>query len=84
MQTETALIAVHKSPVVRLDEICATHLNLGAQEARRLAALNLLPVPTFKLRESKKAPYMVKVTDLATYIDQSAGQAREQWERSQL
>jgi hypothetical protein len=72
-----------EAKLLRLDEICKQYLNLSKAEAARAAALHTLPFPVFKLRDSRKAPYMVKVTDLTAFIDKQASAAREQWERSQ-
>ena len=82
--TEIALIAVHRTPVIPLDAICKEQFNLSPVEARREAALNRLPVPTFKLRDSARAPFMVHAKALAEFIESQAAAASAAWERSQL
>lgn len=82
--TEITLLAVHKSPLVPLKDICKPYFNCGIEEARRQAALNLLPVPAWRLLESRKAPLMVRVTDLAQYIDSQGDAEKVRWQQSQI
>lgn len=53
-------------------------------EAAKLAAVNDLPFPTFRLRDSRKAPLMVRVVDLAAHIDSTSKCAKESWENSKV
>ena len=53
-------------------------------EAAKLAAVNDLPFPTFRLRDSRKAPLMVTVSDLAKHIDSSSECAKKEWDYSQV
>jgi hypothetical protein len=82
--TEIILFKQYASPVVRLDSICDAYLQIGRQEALRQASLNRLPFPTFRLSESRKAPVMIKLTDLARHIDTAHGLAQAQWQHSQI
>lgn len=82
--TELSLTAIHKGPTARLVDISKQYLGLAPVQANRRASLNDLPFPTFKLNESAKAPYMVKVTDLAKYIDDQSGKATNEWTKSQV
>lgn len=82
-QTELQLVAVFKGPTVPLEEICERYLGMGWHTARAEAALNRLPFPTFRLTESRKAPIMVKVKDLADHIDWRAQEAAANWSNSQ-
>lgn len=82
--TEIQLLAIHRSPVVNLDDICEPYLNMKAKTARREAAANLLPFPAFKIAENKFAPWGVKLSALAEYIDSRAEKAEDSWKRSQL
>ena len=81
--TEIALLAAHRSPLVPLADICDQYFGCGITEARRKAGLNLLPVPTWRLIDSQKAPYMVRLSDLALFIDEGADKARAAWLNSQ-
>jgi len=49
-----------------------------------MAGLNQLPIPTFRLNGSQKAPICVHVDDLAKHIDQERARAKEVWRKSQL
>lgn len=70
--TEVQLLAVHRSPAVRLEDICQSYLNLDYRQARDLAASGKLGIPTFRLRDSRKAPLLVRIRELAEFIDQQA------------
>lgn len=83
-KTETMLLAVHRSPVVRLADICDRYFNCGIKVASERAALNRLPVPAWKLLDSRQAPLVVRVTDLAEYIDQQGELERVRWAKSQV
>ena len=82
--TELKLLLLHRSPAIRLDEICERYLQMGRATALRQAGLNRLPFPTFRLAESQKAPVMVAVADLASHIDLIHNLAKVEWERSQI
>jgi hypothetical protein len=79
IDTERALLATYGSPLVPVEDVCETYFGIGAQEARRRAALNLLPVPAFRMTESRKAPLFVRIADLAALIDRRSAKAGEVW-----
>lgn len=83
-ETEFQLLAVHRAPAVSLDAISEQYLGIGHVVARQRAALNTLPFPTFRLTASKKSPIMVKISDLATHIDNQHQAATAGWENSQV
>lgn len=74
--TETMLLAVHRSPIIPLADICDKWFGLSIAEARRQAALRALPVPVWRTVESQKGPLMVRLTDLATFADATADFSR--------
>lgn len=82
--TEFQLLALHRAAAVRLSEISENYLGMTPVVAQRNAALNTLPFPTFRMSDSNKAPYMVKISDLAKHIDSQHKNAAEQWEVSQV
>lgn len=82
--TEVMLLAVHRAPVVRLADVCEQYLNNEYPWAQRKAALNALPFPAFKLGPSKKAPWMVRLSDLAEYLDRTGAEAQRSWKTSQV
>lgn len=81
--TEIALVAAYRSPIVPLADICDSYLSLNPKTAYARAATNSLPVPTFRLG-SRKAPLMVHVADLAKHIDAKASSAAAEWKHSQV
>lgn len=82
--TRVELLAVYRAPVVQVESICEKYLNLSWHTAKTRAALNALPFPTFRMSESKKAPLLVRVGDLAEYIDKQRDEAQREWELSQV
>lgn len=82
--TEIALLATFRTPAVRLEDICEKYFNMAPVWANQQANLQLLPVPTFRMSESRKAPRMVKISDLATYLDQRAEEGKKDWVASQV
>jgi hypothetical protein len=83
-KTERFLLEAHKSAVVRLADICDGMLGFKYQEARKQAALNTLPFPVFKVRDSVQSPYLVRVDQLAAWLDARAEEAAQDWKRSQV
>ena len=82
--TEIALIDIYKGPTVPLAEISQRYLGMDPNYAQKLAKLNTLPFPTFRLTESPKAPLMVSTVDLARHIDWQRAIAMKSWENSQV
>ncbi|KZE25333.1 pyocin activator PrtN family protein [Crenobacter luteus] len=83
MKTIFMLLAQYESPVVKLSDICS-FFGLSENTANERASLNRLPIPTFRLEKSQKAPRMVHLQDLADFIDRQRKEATKQWERSQI
>lgn len=84
MITSLALMSIYKSPAIPLIEVCERYFSLSYEEALKKAARNELPVPTFRLANSRKAPLMVSAETLGQWIDKNEADARAQWERSQV
>lgn len=82
-QTER-LLAEKFGGVVPLAEVCQTHFGCGYVVARQKAAMNQLPIPVFQLSESRKAPWVIRATDLAQWIDARGDEALQQWQKSQV
>ncbi len=82
--TELRLLVVHDAATIPLSEICDRYLSLSHQKAREAAALNQLPFPTFRLRESIRSPLMVHISDLANHIDAQHVAAQQAWTHSQV
>lgn len=60
---------MNNDDLVRLDEICVQYFGLSYPVARRMASKNELPVQAFRLRDSQKAPLMVRKSDLTAYVN---------------
>lgn len=84
MITALALMSIHKAPTIPLSEVCERYFSLSYEEALKKAARNELPVPTFRLTNSRKAPVMVSAEALGNWIDQSEAEAKRLWQRSQV
>lgn len=59
---------------------CAHHFGMSTDEAKRAAARQALPVPTFRLG-SQKSPWLVSANQLATHIDSKKAAAEAEWKR---
>lgn len=84
MNTEIELLALHRAPAVKLDEISEHYFGMSPLVARQRAALNRLPVPTFRATDSAKAPLLVRIKDLAKHLDAQYEGAAKEWENSQV
>lgn len=84
MITSLALISIHKSPAIPLADVCEKYFALSYEEAIRKALRNELPVPAFRLAQSRKAPMMVSAESLGAWIDKNESAAKALWERGQV
>lgn len=84
MNTAFLLAARFETPAVELRAICMEFFGLSPKTAEQHALAQKLPVPTFRLRDSNKAPTMVKIDDLAAYMDQRHAAAKSDWAAIQL
>lgn len=82
--TLEALLRRFNAPHVPLEHICKEYFGLDERKAKEHASLNRLPVPTFRLRESAKAPLHVSVADLAALVDARHAAAVPDWQKSQV
>ncbi|WP_299021529.1 pyocin activator PrtN family protein [uncultured Photobacterium sp.] len=80
MNTTFALLARFESPTVELKEISKEFFGITPKTAEQKAKACDFPVPTFKLRDSERSPTLIKIEDLAAYIDQRYEQARTEWQ----
>lgn len=86
MMSTTAwlLMARHQTPSIPLASVCQEHFGLSLHEANRAAQLNKLPVPTYRVGESQRAPRHVHIDDLAALIDKRREAARRSWNTSKV
>lgn len=73
-----------KTPFVPLSEISQEFFGITAKTAEQKARAGTLEVPTFKPRNSERAPTMVKLEDLANYYDKRYAAGRAEWESVQI
>lgn len=79
--TLVMLLATHRDAIVPLADICEKYFGLGLFQAKRAARMRKLPVPALRLGD-QKSPWMVKLSDLAEYIDTVSDQASQAWKQS--
>lgn len=83
--TELQLLAIHKAPVVPLADICERYLGNNHATAKRKAALHALPFPVFQIEEgNSKAPWFVRVADIAKLVDAKSAAGAAEWTKSQV
>ncbi|HYL89980.1 MAG TPA: pyocin activator PrtN family protein [Burkholderiales bacterium] len=82
--TLQALIKRFNGPTAPLEAVALEYFGLSREKAYADAGLNRLPVPTFRCRDSQKAPLLVHVEDLAALIDARRTEQRDEWTRSQV
>ncbi|MGF1762464.1 pyocin activator PrtN family protein [Aliivibrio kagoshimensis] len=79
MNTNFALLARFGSPTVELKEISKEFFGITPKTAEQKAKAYDFPVPTFKLRDSERSPTLIKIEDLAAYIDERYELAANDW-----
>lgn len=82
--TERQLLALHKSPAVRLQDICEHYLAMSWPVARRCAGRGTLPFPTYRLMDNQKLPILVRLSDLARVLDAAHEEAKKGWVQLRL
>jgi DNA-directed RNA polymerase subunit K/omega len=80
MNTNFVLLARYESPFVALKEISQEFLGITPITAEQKAKSFDLPFPTIKLRDSERSPTMVKVEDLAKFIDDRYEIGLREWQ----
>jgi len=76
LTTELMLYGKYQKPVINLSECCDEVLGLCHKNAREAARSGGLPFPVIKARETRQAPYLVHIRDLARYLDEAFETAR--------
>lgn len=81
--TAFVLTMRYQSTTVPLEEIIKHYMpHVGLDQAKRRAAEQTLPFPAFKAdRGNKKSPYLVRVADVAAWLDNQAAEAAEDWRK---
>ena len=79
MNTNFALLARFGTPTVELKQVSQEFFGITSRTAEQRAKACDFPVPTFKLRDSERSPSLIKIEDLAAYIDKRHSEAMEDW-----
>ena len=79
MNTKFALLARFESPTVELKQVSQEFFGITPRTAEQRAKACDFPVPTFKLRNSERSPSLIKIEDLAVYIDKCHEEAKQDW-----
>lgn len=81
MNTMFLLMAEYEKSNIPLSEIAERYLGLKPATAEQKAAEGKLPIATFRVGNSQKAPRLVHIEDLAALIDLRRKEAKEELER---
>ncbi len=84
LSTEAALLIAYGDVNIPLSEICEKYLGLNKAEANRQARARAtadktkkqLPITAFRLTDSQKSPWLVRVSDLARFTDKAYEEAK--------
>lgn len=80
MSTVFLLMAEFGQADVPLEVVAQRYLGLSEKEAKQRAAARMLPIPAYRGSSSQKSPWLVRVTDLADYLDKQREEARKEWQ----
>lgn len=64
---------------IPLEDVAKKYLDLSYAEASRRAARCELPFPAYRPGGTQKSPWLVRLSDLAEWLDQQAEKARKEW-----
>ncbi|EAR5802884.1 pyocin activator PrtN family protein [Salmonella enterica] len=78
MNTVFLLMAEFGTATIPLSQIAERYLGMKPSTADKKAGAGDLPIPTFRIGDSQKAPRMVHVRDLAEFIDTRRKEAKEE------
>ncbi|MDD2748875.1 MAG: pyocin activator PrtN family protein [Acidithiobacillus sp.] len=79
MNTVFLLMAEYGQADIPLEVLASKYLGMSRKESAMRAVRGELPFPAFRLG-SQKSPWMVRVTDLAEYLDSARKKSIEDWE----
>lgn len=78
MNTMFLLLAEFETPTIPLSDIAERYLGMKPSTADKKAGCGDLPIPTFRIGDTQKAPRMVHISDLAEYIDNRRKEAKKE------
>ncbi len=79
MNTVFMLLAQFEEAIIPLGKVCDDYFGCSLRTAMNKAKAEDLPIPTFKIGSSAKAPYYIHLNDLVEYIDTKKAKAKEEW-----
>jgi hypothetical protein len=80
LNTEFMLLLKYRRPMIPLAEVVLDYLpHLSIEAANKRAAKCDLPFTAFK-PDGNKSPYLVRLLDLASWLDRAQEQASKDWE----
>ncbi len=74
-KTFMGLVMQYGRPAVPLSTVCVDYFNIAKKTAEQKTKTGLFPVPVMRVGEGQKAPYMIRLEDLAEYLDALAKDA---------
>lgn len=84
MNTTFLLLAEFGQADIPLEAIASRYLGLDAKVAKARARRDELPFPCVRPGGSQKSPWLVRVTDLADWLDTEHARARSEWAKRQV
>ncbi len=81
MNTVFLLMAEFESSTIPLSDVAERYLGMKPATADKKAGAGDLPIATFRIGDSQKAPRIIHVQDLADFIDKRRSEAREELAR---
>lgn len=82
MNTVFLLMAEFGQADIPLEILASKYLGMSRKESAMKAMRGELPFPAFRMG-SQKSPWMVRVTDLAEYLDSARKKSTQDWEARQ-
>ncbi len=79
VSTVFLLLAEFGQADVPLEVVAAKYLGLSEAQARQRANTRRLPFPAYRGGESQKSRWVVRITDLADYLDAQRECAKREW-----
>lgn len=80
MNTMFLLMAEFEISTILLYSISERYLGMKPSTADKKASAADLPIPTFRMGNTQKAPRMIHVNDLAAVIDKRRKEAKKEFE----
>ncbi|NAW85660.1 pyocin activator PrtN family protein [Photobacterium halotolerans] len=74
-----ALLARFGSPTVELKQISEEFFGIKPKTAEQQVKAGAFPIPAFKLRDSERSPTLVRLEDLAKYMNERYQEAADEW-----